>query len=131
MIDGFEYELLRLLARHDVRDDLFWNILGSDNSIKFFINCSDVFWWATADLVEVTPENLPILKQAYEDAGDIYGGDLFAARVRNMQPQDPYLDRISDEKIKAHFLACGPKREPDDQEMWSPSVNQVWSRNVS
>lgn len=129
MMGDFELSLLRLLANHDAHDDLFWNVSG--DFVKFFINCSDVFWWATADLEQVTPENLHILKQSYEDAGDIYGGDLFAARVRNMQPQDPYLDRISDEKIKAHFLACGPKREPDDQEMWSPSVNQVWSRNVS
>lgn len=116
MIDGFELDLLKLLAKHDVRDDLFWNVSGT--SIKFFVNCSDVFWWATADLEEVTAENIGILKQAYEDAGDIYGGDLFAARVRKLRPQQPYWSRIQDERIQAFFLAVGPERNPEHEEMW-------------
>lgn len=128
MIDGFELELLQTIFKYDTHDDLFWNCSGKYAPITFFINCSDVFWWATADLVEVDAARLPVLKQSYEDAGDIYGGDLFAARIRGMRPQTPYLKRIPDEKIKAMFVACGPERDPEDQEMWSKSVNETWSK---
>jgi len=113
MTDG--YELLKLLFDHDAHDDLFWNCSGPYAPITFFIQCSDVFYWATADLEKVTSENLPILRQSYEDAGNLYGGDLFCARVRGMRPQRPYLKQIRDEKIKELFLACGPERDPKDE----------------
>jgi len=41
--------------------------------IKFFVNCNDLFYWACADLEDLTPENLPELLKAIEDCRKAYG----------------------------------------------------------
>lgn len=123
MIDGFELELLQTLFKYDDQDAIFWNCSGPHAPITFFIQCSDVFWWATADLEKITAEDLPLLKNSYEDEKELsgesfYGAILFCARKRGLRPQDPYLDRIGNTKIRELFEACGPKRKPEHQEMW-------------
>lgn len=110
----FVHDLLNTIFYNDAHEDLFWSCTGEYAPITFFINCSDVFWWTTEGITEeVNEDTLPLLKQSYKDGGGIYGGDLYVARRRMLRPQRPYLDRIEDEKIKAHFLAAGPEREEE------------------
>ena len=59
------------------QEDLWWS-----ENMTFSANCSDTFWWATADAEDITPQNLVILAQCWEDLRAITGrndhiADLF------------------------------------------------------
>jgi hypothetical protein len=113
----FILEVLRLVAEHDCYDSIWWRTDDSYAPITFFANCSDLFYWATADCETITPKNIGILVQSLEDAGKDeaeWGFLLFCARARGMRPQNPAYPK--DEKLKALFDACGPERTPWDQE---------------
>lgn len=92
-------------------DDLWWRVDGEYAPITLFVNCNDLFWWGTADLEQVTEENIEILEQAYKDS-EYHGGVLFCCRARKMRPQGAYY-----KYLKAHekplFDACGPERKVD------------------
>lgn len=108
---AFVTRVLRVFARHDQRDDLFW----SADDTAFAVVCNDVFHWGTSDLEEITPANVGELERAYADAkaaheiGEYYGGMLFAARVRGMRPQNAAYpaDRPG---LWPLLDACGPPR---------------------
>jgi hypothetical protein len=78
---------------------------------KVFVICNDVFYWGTADLEEVTPENFHILEQSLKD-DEFYGDILFCARVRKMRPQGAFYKSLDDNQKKL-FNECGPEREID------------------
>lgn len=42
-------------------------------TVKFFVGCNDLFYWACADCEELTPDNLPRLIQACNDIREAYG----------------------------------------------------------
>lgn len=112
-VDG----LLKLLAEYDARDSLWWSVAPS-GEIRFSVLVSDDFWWGTADLEQITPENLADLRSACRDAaaaiqhGGIHGDTLFAARIRTMRPQGAVYERLPRE-LWPLFDACGPEREVD------------------
>ena len=92
-------------------------MLSRGGQTTFIVNANDLFAWATADGVEITPENLPMLWQAladvrialkapphepsasvsvwhaWYDAGS-YAAALFCCRVRRQPPQAAYLDTL-------------------------------------
>lgn len=118
---AFVHDVLNTIYYNDAHDDLFWTV--SDDTIKFSIMCSDVFWWATADTEEVNEDSLPLLKQSYKDVKEasgesFYGSSLYCARRRMLRPQRPYLDRIGNTQVRALFEAAGPERNPEHEEMW-------------
>jgi hypothetical protein len=89
--------------------DLYWRS-GKDR-VRFYVNCNDVFAWACADAVEITPENVHLLKKSLEDTkGDACAGDLFCARVYEMRPQGACYSYYPKE-LWPLFDACGPERE--------------------
>jgi len=111
--------ILRVLKVFDFGDNsnLWWRMDGNYAPITFLANCSDCFWWATADCEPITPENIEVLEASYRDAkaaddtvGTIYATELFAARVRKMRPQQPSYKHYG-EKLKPLFDACGPQRD--------------------
>lgn len=113
------YEVLRIFALADCRDELFWTA-QPEKGMKFFAQCSDVFWWATADLEEITEEDLSLLKQCYQDLKPIdmrhYLPELYAARKRGLRPQGAWYGvaaRIDHEGLAELFDAAGPPREAD------------------
>src|SRR4051812_33715963 len=53
----FMERLLRVIEAAENNEDLLWRE-QSDGSWKFFVICNDVFWWATADLEEINPDNI-------------------------------------------------------------------------
>ena len=115
--------------------NLWWRTDGEYAPISFFVNCNDVFWWACADAEEITPETLPILKQAIADvrlALDIDRFDrdrewakeniercnwmneadmLFCCRARKMRPQGCCYSDFKE--LWPLIDACGPEREID------------------
>ena len=118
----FVERVLRVFEEYDAHDELYWRTgkrYGGGEFNKpasFFVNCNDVFCWGSADLEEVTPENIDVLEQSYADAkaacecGHIYGAAmLFCARVRKMRPQGAAYPKDHPE-LWPLLDACGPER---------------------
>lgn len=103
---------------HGMAEMITWRTDEEYAPVTFWVNCNDLFYWATSDGEDITPENLPVLKQAFVDLesayphmGKCWAGELFAARVRGMRPQRRVLDKYH-ESIRPLFLAAGPERDP-------------------
>lgn len=107
----FISEFFRITSENDDYD-FYWNWDWKDG-LKLYVNCNDVFAWATADCEEITAENLPLLEQAYNDCNNIkntYSHNakaLFCARVRKQRPQGAMYEYLKPE-LAALFDACGP-----------------------
>jgi len=113
-INDFVWEVLRFTAKEDI--DVFWRTEGENAPITFFVNTNDILYWGCVDAEELTPESLPVLKQAIEDlekieehAGRIYGEELFCCRMAKTRPQGACYPK--DEKFWAIFDECGEERE--------------------
>lgn len=119
----FVARVLSLFDRYDIHDLLFWRTGkrygGGEfaNPASFFVNCNDVFCWGTADLEEITPENIEVLEASLADCkaidrvtGAIEAPHLFVARVRKMRPQGAMYPHINP-ALWPLFDACGPERE--------------------
>ncbi len=109
----FILEVLRLfsLDETDGYNYLFWRC-EKPGEVEFFANVNDIFWWGTADLELITPEDLPAMRQAIADVRDINiyeWSNLWAARKRKMRPQQPAYP--TDKKLRELFDACGPERK--------------------
>jgi hypothetical protein len=102
--------LLRFVADHDIHSQIWWK-----DDLRFFANVSDVFWWGTSDLEEITPEKIEAFERAVidceqvSDIGEVYGGWLFAARNRKLRPQGAAYPQ--ENKLWPLFDAVGPERE--------------------
>jgi len=113
----FILKVLQITSTYDCKD-IYWRTHGEYAPVSFFINCSDIFFWACADDEELTPDNLEVFKQSYADtenlheSGKIYADILFCARMRKMRPQGAYYNFIPNE-LWPLFDACGPEREID------------------
>lgn len=112
-------EVLSLVAEYEQHDILWWRCDGDYAPITIWVRCSDAFCWGSADGEEVTPDNLPELRRAFEDAervcprfGKIYADTLFVARVRGMRPQGAAYPKDYPQ-LWPLFDACGPERETD------------------
>lgn len=111
----FILRILRLVQPMDC-DDILWVTHGEYAPVAFMVNCSDLFYWASADSEDVTPENISELEKAYSDAkaacehGRIYAQSLFACRMRKMRPQGACYKSYPAEMWPL-FDACGPERE--------------------
>lgn len=106
--------LLRITAEYEDYD-LWWRTDGEYAPVTFFINCNDLFFWASADCEAITENNIEDLKQAYQDAkacydlGSCFAQLLFCCRQRKMRPQKPYYEHLP-EPMWSLFDACGPER---------------------
>lgn len=111
MIDcEFVERLLKATQDHD----LYWRF--DKDVVSFWINCSDVFCWGTADAEEITKDNIGEYEKAIEDCdkakddyGSIYGGMLFCARIRQERPQGAAYP--NEPAMWPLFDACGPEKE--------------------
>lgn len=99
--------VIDLISEHEIEG--FWN------AGRFCINCSDIFAWGYADAELVTPEDIPDLKKACDEAhavGAFFDGPmLFCARKHGMRPQGAAYGAISRE-LWPLLDACGPPRPP-------------------
>lgn len=127
---AFVTRVLAIFGESDQHEQLFWRV---NDELHLLATCNDLFWWATADCEEITPENLPVLEQTLADLQALpdreivdgtaavkpdfpllYLSELFAARSRKTRPQQPCYKTMSPE-IAALFNACGPERDPMDE----------------
>jgi hypothetical protein len=112
----FTEKVLYTFWEYDLHSELYWRF--DNNEAKFFVMCSDVFHWGTADCEEITPNNIKEFWKAHGDLyaidsehAEIWTGDLFAARMRKMRPQGAAYPK--DRALWPLFDACGPKRKVD------------------
>jgi len=81
----------------DLTGQLWWRRDDNAGLMRFFIRLADGFMAYGADLEEITPENIAALEQAIADCrkvaqrDDLWGPDLFAARLRKKMPTLRYL----------------------------------------
>lgn len=112
MNENFVFRVLNLFCKEDSHDILFWRV--DDGEIRFFVNCNDIFDWASADLEEITPENIIELEKAVADVKAMGSNEtyeafyLFCARMRKRRPQGAAYP--SDRKLWPLFDAVGPER---------------------
>lgn len=78
--EAFALDMLRFVARHDLTG-IFWT-----EDLAFFVACDDAFAPA-ADSEPITPETLPALQKAIQDAGELDGPLLYVARRRGTCPR--------------------------------------------
>lgn len=89
----------------------------NDFRVSFCVRCNDLFWWGTADVEDILPEDVDFFEQTMRDAREmgmfgVEGVFLYCARKRNMRPQTAAFRKIK--KIFWDlFLACGPERKQD------------------
>lgn len=130
---AFVLRVLRAYDKVQGQEDLFWRTPATGCDYAFFVNCSDVFWWGTGDMEEITPDNIEQLEQAITDVHAVawrhghLAPDLFVARLRQQRPQGAWYQQIRKyqapdsketiERILALFDECGPERE---QDLWNP-----------
>ena len=112
------YEAAEVLALFDQADDhegVFWRVdMDHGRDVKLFANCSDLFYWATADAEEITREDIPLLRQTLADLKAVDAAynlnELFAARKRKLRPQRPCY-RHFEAPVAALFDACCTEEE--------------------
>jgi len=113
-------ELLRLFAG-DACDELRWRVDG--DWLVFYVDCSDTFYWGTADSENVTEADLPDLHRAVADTRGCSGGEdlwaaLWCARRRRMRPMAAFYRQVLDGPpdsgqpgtLAVLFDAAGPAR---------------------
>jgi hypothetical protein len=106
----------------DECDSLWWRFeegrTGDREALTFFAQCSDVFYWGSADVEPITPETIWDLEHAFKDVKIAKDGDwdisegtyLYCARRRQMRPQGA-MYKYLDPKTHHLFDQCGPERE--------------------
>lgn len=102
----------------DECDSLFWRTDSDYAPLQFFVICSDVFFWATADLEPIGFEDLDLLRQAKADSPSQFP-TLFCARKRGMRPQGALYKYLPENEWPL-FDACGPARDVDPDPFGNP-----------
>lgn len=132
-------EAVRVLAiweRADMTEMLYWRV-DSPDDVRMFATCSDLFYWATADLEEITPQDLPALEQTLEDLLAIDCTEelphLFAARKRQLRPQAPCYKYIA-EMARPLYDACCTAQEREaadkaDASWWAAFARSQREKN--
>lgn len=109
-------EVLKMFSG-EYTEDLYWQVDKDDpNILNFYVECSDLFYYATADFELITSEKLGLLYEAKKDLDALNlsnlhkpFGLLFAARARGMRPLSGYYKYLHPD-VQPLFDACGPKR---------------------
>lgn len=106
----FLIEVLAIFAKADSHDTLLWTF--RDDTLELWANVSDIFDWGSADGEAITPDRLPVLRQALADLALLNAtgwiAELYAARLRGMRPQGAAYP--TSHAAQALFNACGPAR---------------------
>jgi len=93
----FLYRVFRL-GGFDRHPEIWWRTDGEYAPVTIFVNCNDLFWWASADCERLTPENIGLWEQAYSDLD---------ALLRD-EPRTP--ENQTDGPVRKAWLARGTRR---------------------
>jgi len=126
--------VIKFLAKNELADLVF--IMERDGELEIAENCNDLFYWASADMEEITVGNLPVYEQAITDclaAGFVaYAGTVFACRMRKMRPQIPCYAHYP-KQIWPLLDACGPARPETGswqhmEQRWEEKAPPYWKK---
>jgi hypothetical protein len=95
-----------ILFFHLEKDDFF-------GIVKMGVNCNDLFWWACADIEEISLEEIPTLYDAcYDEGGNKkdWGSSIWACLHRKMRPQHPMEDSMKKDGAWTDELEALPIR---------------------
>jgi hypothetical protein len=85
-------KLLKLASKYDITGSLLW-----DEDLNFAINCSDSFFYATADAEEIkTNEDIDLLEECLKEMG--HHGDLLYCYRKRKLPVLNWLKKYIDEE---------------------------------
>lgn len=121
----FVFKWLALADKWNKQDDFWWRCDEEYAPVTIFINCNDLFYWATADCEEINSENIDSYDQCMKDAdavkefGHCYANALWCARQRGMRPQGACYKHYPKE-LWPLFDACGLERETDNGPFGNP-----------
>jgi hypothetical protein len=108
-------DLLRFCIDHEIADMLFW-FAADDGAPRPAVNANDLFAWACAEAIDITPDNFEMFttsvlecKAIHSVLGAMEGCSLFACRVEKMRPQGAAYP--TNQELWPLFDACGPERE--------------------
>lgn len=109
----FLREVMKFFAEHDIHEELCWEV--DDFKVDLFVVANDILYWGCTDIVDITPETFPVLKECVEDLlkikpwAIVYLTSLFTCRVNKCRPQGAAYPKH--EILWDLFDACGPERE--------------------
>jgi len=86
------------LGGFDNHPEIWWRTDGEYAPVTIFVNCNDLFWWASADCERLTPESIGMWEQAYSDLDA-----LLPAEPRTAENQ-------TDGPVREAWLARGTRR---------------------
>lgn len=116
------FAVVQAVRRIDLYDDIIVRAETNENGeqeVSVSINCSDVFWWGTADSEDVEMEDIPLIEGAWQDIAAAVGNPnpraslvqmLFICRKRKMRPQGAVYTYVPD-AVRPLLNMCGPYRE--------------------
>jgi hypothetical protein len=122
---NLEGEWARLRAREAHADNvervlaLVWedreSLMWDNDGTRLLVECSDTFWWATADAQAIDlPGDLESLAAARREFPDDDWPLLWCCRKRGMRPMPRWSrDRDPADPFTAAVLAAGPERTPE------------------
>lgn len=115
----FLEHIIRLASAYEVMEDMvfmiitdkgYWAGYGNlEGNLTTFVNCNDLFYWASADLEPIKSDSDLKLFEECLKLDDIYGATIYACRKRKMRPQNCILEKMPD-NTKKHLELCGPPR---------------------
>ena len=117
MSDQDTMKVLRFLVAHDATSDKFF-YEKENGDIGVSENCNDLFWWACADVEEITPNDLSLFEQCIKDCEAIenfysaYAGTVFVCRKRGLRPQNACYPDYPKE-LWLLLDSAGPERPAD------------------
>lgn len=89
-----------------LKDKIAVHVSGPE--VSMYVNCNDLFYWASADAEDFSVEDLDDYQQALTESAK-HGDLLWVCRKRKMRPQKPYYKYFNEEEAIL-FDACGPDR---------------------
>lgn len=107
----------------DLWESLWWRTDGEYAPVRFFVNCSDLFWWGTADAETLTPENLPELFKAVRDVRAVHGVDCGSSDLLKMGHEkgvkdDLWNNHYNAGSIGALLFCCRARKMRPQRPYW-------------
>jgi hypothetical protein len=138
-------EVLALFAEaEDFEGGVFWRVdmtPGGTREMTLFAECNDLFFWATADLEEITTADIPLLRATLDDLKALRScdegelGHLFAARKRKLRPQRPCYKGMSPGAAALYDACCTEEErkaaDEGDAAWWIAVAHRAKSRHAS
>jgi hypothetical protein len=98
-------------------DEIVWFHLDKNDffgEVKMAVLCNDIFWWACADMEDISLEEIPTLyDMCYDKDGNRkdWGSSIWACLHRKMRPQHPIEDDMKKAGVWIDELESLPVRD--------------------